>query len=346
SSSVGSPALSSISCSVPWAMILPSSMAMSPIEALRFVHVRGRDQHAHLGPAGANSVDQVPELAARQWVNASGGLVENEQVRIVDQRAAKAELLLHAAGKLAGGAGLERIKRGGGQEFGDLCAPLGGRLPEQPAKEIDVLEYTKCRIEIAAQALRHIGDARAQAFKGRPLGYVAVEDADLPALHRAHAGNEREHGRFADAVRPDHANHFARRNFDRDIVEGDRRPVTVRNTVKSGDDGIGHCGSLTCKSSGHAVALFVHMTPSPRTPVFTRRLYCFRTSASTCSLTRNISFSRSSPVSTVFGVNCASAATKLTEAGTTYCGTGSRMIRASLPISNLPATAAGAKRVM
>src|SRR5215831_3600893 len=106
SSSVGSPALSSISCSVPWAMILPSSMAMSQSKRSASSMYAVATSTLIWGRRGANSVDQVPELAARQWVNASGGLVENEQVRIVDQRAAKAELLLHAAGKLAGGAGL------------------------------------------------------------------------------------------------------------------------------------------------------------------------------------------------------------------------------------------------
>src|SRR5215472_17981518 len=303
SSSVGSPALSSISCSVPWAMILPSSMAMSQSK---------RSASSMYAVATSTLIwgrrARIVLIRSQNWPRASGSTPV-----VGSSRMSRSGSLINAQQRLSFcfmppeslPAGLERIKRSGGQKFGDLGAPLGGRLPEQPAKEIDVLEYTKCRIEIAAQALRHIGDARAQAFKVRPLGYVAVEDADLPALHRAHAGNEREHGRFADAVRPDHANHFARRNFDRDIVEGDRRPVPVRNTVKPGDDGIGHCGSLTCKSSGHAVAVFVRMTPSPRTPVFTRRLYCFRTSASACSLTRNISFSRSSLVSTVFGVNCA-----------------------------------------
>src|SRR5262249_20910043 len=100
-----------------------------------------------------------------------------------------------------------------------------------------------------------------------------------------------------------------------------------------------HCGSLTSRSSGHAVAVLVRTIPSPRTPVFTFRLYSLRTFASTRSLTRNISFSRSSAISTSFGVNCASAATKLTEAGTTYWGAGSKIMRASPPSSSLVAAA-------
>ena len=81
------------------------------------------------------------------------------RVRIVDQRAAQTELLLHAAGELAGRPILERIERGGGQKLGDPGAALGSRLPEQPAEEVDILENAKRRIEIAAEALRHVGDA-------------------------------------------------------------------------------------------------------------------------------------------------------------------------------------------
>ena len=73
-----------------------------PVEALRFVHIGGGDDDAHLRAARADRVDQVPELAARQRVDAGRRLVENQKVGIVDQRAAKAELLLHAAGELAG----------------------------------------------------------------------------------------------------------------------------------------------------------------------------------------------------------------------------------------------------
>ena len=41
-----------------------------------------------------------------------------------------------------------------------------------------------------------------------------------------------------------------------------------------------------------------------------------------CALMRNISFCRSCAVSTVFGVNWATSATKVTWAGMTNCGSG------------------------
>ena len=58
-----------------------------PVEALRLVHVGCRDDHAHLRPARADRVDEVPELAARQRIDARRRLVEDEKVRVVDERA-------------------------------------------------------------------------------------------------------------------------------------------------------------------------------------------------------------------------------------------------------------------
>ena len=70
------------------------------IKAPRLVHVGGRHDHAHAGALGADAGDQLPELRARAD-RRLGRLVEHQQVGVVDQRAAQAELLLHAARELA-----------------------------------------------------------------------------------------------------------------------------------------------------------------------------------------------------------------------------------------------------
>jgi hypothetical protein len=56
----------------------------------------------------------------------------------VDQRAAQAEFLPHAAGQFLGRATGERRHAGAAQKLGDPPVPLGLRLPEQPAEEFDV----------------------------------------------------------------------------------------------------------------------------------------------------------------------------------------------------------------
>ena len=75
-----------------------------PVPLLGFVHVSGGDDDAHTGAARTDVIDQRPELAARQRIDARRRLVENEEVRLVHERAAEPDLLLHPARKLAGGA--------------------------------------------------------------------------------------------------------------------------------------------------------------------------------------------------------------------------------------------------
>ncbi len=211
-----------------------------PVEALGFVHIGGGDDDAHLRAAGANRVDQVPELAARQRIDAGCRLVENEEVRIVDQRAAEAELLLHAAGELAGRARLELFHRGRSQKLGDARASLIRALAEQTAEEVDVLEHAQRRIEIAAKPLWHIRDAAAYLLEVAIVGDVLVEHDDLADLDDLHAGDQPEQSRLSDAVRADDPDHDARRDVDRNVVERDGRAIPVRYALDPRDGLAGH----------------------------------------------------------------------------------------------------------
>src|SRR5206468_8862955 len=104
-----------------------------PVEALGLVHVRGRTQHAHGRPALADAVDQVPELPPGERIDARRRLIEDQQVRIVDERAAEAELLLHAAGQLASGTISEGSQVRAVEEILDAPRTLVRALPEQAA---------------------------------------------------------------------------------------------------------------------------------------------------------------------------------------------------------------------
>src|SRR5271157_4006600 len=73
----------------------------SASQNLRLFHIGGRNDHAHARAALADVFDQVPELPARKRIDARCRLIENQQIRIVNQRAADAKLLLHSTGKLA-----------------------------------------------------------------------------------------------------------------------------------------------------------------------------------------------------------------------------------------------------
>ena len=104
------------------------------------------------GAARADAVDQFPELAARQRIDAGGRLVQNQQIRIMNQRAAQAEFLPHAARQLLGRPIFKRRQARAVQQFGDSPVALVAGLPEQAAEKFDVLANAKVGIEVLAQA--------------------------------------------------------------------------------------------------------------------------------------------------------------------------------------------------
>ena len=229
------------------------------------------------------------------------------------------------------GRSAKRVEPGGFQKLVDARVPLGRALPEQPAEEVDVVENAERRIEIAAKPLRHVGDAAVTRPAMVLVRHVSVEHHDFAGLNLAHPGDEGEQSGLADAVGPDQSRHALGGNIEGEVVERERLSVAVRYALDPGDVALLIAGSFTASSAGQGIFGSVRTNPSPRTPVFTWRWYLLSTWGSAWSLTRNISFSRSSAVSTLFGVNWASVATKLMVAGRTYCGIGSRIVRASSP---------------
>jgi hypothetical protein len=242
-----------------------------PVEPAGFVHVGGCDHHAHARTPHPDRIDQLPELPARERIDAGGRLVENKQIGIVHQRAAETDLLLHAARQLAARPFCKRIEPGRRQELVDARTALGGALAEQAAEEIDVVEDAERRVEIAAKPLRHGGDAAVARPAMGSVRHVSVEDRNLAALDLAHARHKREQRGLADAVRPDHPDHAPSGNIEREVVERDRFSVAVRDALESGDDVVGHCGSFATSSSGQGILGSVRTKPRPRTPVFIKR---------------------------------------------------------------------------
>lgn len=100
----------------------------------------------------------------------------------MNQRAAQAEFLLHATGELARGPVHEVVKPGG---LGQALAARGalfGALVEKSSKELQILDDTQVRIEVLAQPLRHIGDARPGPVAVGAVGHVAAEHRDTAGL--------------------------------------------------------------------------------------------------------------------------------------------------------------------
>ena len=58
-----------------------------PVEPFGLLHIGGRDKDTHVAAPRADAFDQLPELSAREKVNAGDRLIENQEVRIVNKRA-------------------------------------------------------------------------------------------------------------------------------------------------------------------------------------------------------------------------------------------------------------------
>ena len=206
-------------------------------KALRLVHIGGRDKHGQPRPFGADRIDQIPELAPRQGIDPGGRLVENQEIGIVDQRAAQPELLLHPPRQLA-----RRTVGKGGQPGRIEQPPRMGRArlgiePEQAAKEIDVFRNAERRIEIFAQPLRHIGDARQKRgarLAARARGdKIVAKHAQIPGLRAPHPGDQPEQRRFAHPVGANQRHRFAARQVERDRIERACRTIEMRHPGKT-----------------------------------------------------------------------------------------------------------------
>ena len=94
----------------------------------------------------ADVFDQIPELPARKGIDAGCWLIENQQIRIVNQRTADTQLLLHSTGKLACRTIAKCCEASAREQFIDAPLALCLALTEEPSKEIDVLIDRERRI--------------------------------------------------------------------------------------------------------------------------------------------------------------------------------------------------------
>ena len=145
---------------------------------------------------------------------------------IVDQAAAQPELLPHAAGQFLRRAVGKRREPGAVQQFGDSPVPFGARLPEQAAEKLDVLPDAEVGIEVLAQPLRHVGDARTHRGAMRrasPCRRRGRERCRTGSAARRRSGSSSvDLPTPSGPIKPDHA---AGRDLDRDVVQRDHLAV-------------------------------------------------------------------------------------------------------------------------
>ena len=183
------------------------------VARLGLVDVLGRDEQR---PAlVAQPMELVPDSASQERVDARRRLVEEQQRRIVHERAGELEPALHAARQPARATAADVPQV---DQLEDLAGPPPARAPEHPEQrgdEVDVLADGQVRVQ--GERLRHVAD---------PLAGLAAEAAraprpgpDLAARRAQGAGHHPDGRRLARAGRADDPEDGARRHGQRDAVD-------------------------------------------------------------------------------------------------------------------------------
>ncbi|EMY33032.1 phenol hydroxylase [Arthrobacter crystallopoietes BAB-32] len=215
-------------------------------ELLGLVHVvRGEHQRDALL---LESEEPVPEDVPRLRVQAGGGLVQQQDLRLVDQRAGDGQPALHAAGeRVHAGLGLVG-ELGELQQLVRLRPQVAVGQAEVAAVDDQVVADPDLVVEVVL--LRHHAQVRPD------LGAVAVRiqphDGQLARGALRDAADHPHCGRLAGAVGPEQAEGLPRRDVEGDAVDRGEIPVLLGQAARRNDGlgqlfrdcGVGHSTSL------------------------------------------------------------------------------------------------------
>ena len=192
-----------------------------PVAALRLVHHVAGDQHR--GALVGQPVEHRPQVAAQHRVEADGGLVEHEQLRLAEQRDRQGGPRLLAAGEV----GRPRCRDGCPRSTASTHrATSSPSMAEHACEEAQVLRDG----EVVVHA-RRLGDV------ADPVPQVLVagrqpEHGDGPALRRsARPTSARIRRGLAAARRTEQSGDLARLGGERDAVD---RAVAAAGHVQVG----------------------------------------------------------------------------------------------------------------
>ena len=164
----------------------------------------------------------LPHQVARLRVQARGGLVQHQQLRLVDEGARQAQAPFHAARQLARfGFGLvaERTKL---QQLRNAFADHGIGDAEVAAKHQQVFFCREVRVQRV-----HLRDHAQAGLDGQGVSrhLQTVEITDFTAIGLRQAQAHAQRGGFARTVGADHAQAFTGLDVERQVV--DHRGVAI-----------------------------------------------------------------------------------------------------------------------
>jgi hypothetical protein len=188
-------------------------------------------------PRFAKHADQVLEFQPRLGIESGGGFVENQELRIIEQRARQAQALRLALGEPIHRPIRQRGEVGELRDFGHTALEVDAAQAIGARKKIQVVAHG--RVPIRDKMIRHPADA-ATDFIGI-LHNVDTAQPHRSAVRQIERGQDPHRRGFARAVRTDQADHLAGRKFEGHAVHGFHAAEPAREAVNLEKwRGIGH----------------------------------------------------------------------------------------------------------
>ena len=182
---------------------------------LGFVEIVRRHQHGHAG--SRELIDEIPEAAPRDRIDAAGRLVEKDDRRFVENRAAERETLPPSAGQVGGAHLLAPLEaRHLDDEAPPPLEPFGIE-PVDAAEKPDVLIDGQPLVE--RKPLRHVADPALDAFRIAPD--VDAADRGRAAGRLEQPAQHADRRRLAGAVAAQEPEDLALLHVERQIVDRD-----------------------------------------------------------------------------------------------------------------------------
>ena len=203
-------------------------------ELLGLVHVVGRDDEGDALPL--ESEEAVPQDVPGLRVQTGRGLVEEQQLGVVDEAAGDDQPALHAAGEVLDLVGPALAQLGEVEQLSGPLPHLCAAQSEEPPVDPQVLLDGELLVEQVL--LRAVADACPDLL---PVdGRVETEDAQLAARHRRDARDHPHRRGLPRPVGSEEPERFTLAHLDVDGVDSGEVAELLRQVTRGEEQVIGH----------------------------------------------------------------------------------------------------------
>ena len=185
------------------------------VASLCFIEIGSGDEYCNV--FAEQRIENTPEIAAGDRINAVRRFVEKNHLRCVYQGTYQSQLLLHSAGELSRKPFTERAHARGIKQAGCAPLPVSSGHAENTGVKTNILIHGQIFIE--TEALGHIADMMFD-----PLGvaaHIKAGNCCPPGTWCEHTGKHAQRSCFACAVGSNQTENFTGFHIEAQVVHGD-----------------------------------------------------------------------------------------------------------------------------